>query len=205
MQIMKSILVTCSCVLSAAMILSFADKNDIDTCYVSFNKASRLTASGPDKLPVALAKSRKVKTDSGEVEVTRVDGYRVLYTNDKKAMFVNLKVELSDKDSYERDKKNLVANLKYLNAHAATPMERADLIEQDFNGFKVYGFSRATLETGNTLGTFIMFPGDGISVYFYFNNMNPEYRNFVDVADYKKQRDKFIDEYTKHLAACKAK
>ena len=33
-------------------------------------------------------------TENGEVEVTRVDGYRVLYKNDKKVPFVNLKIEL---------------------------------------------------------------------------------------------------------------
>jgi hypothetical protein len=200
---MKSILVTCSSVLVAILLFSFANKNEVDVCYTSFTTASNLSASGPDRLPVALAKTRKVKTDSGEVDVTRVDGYRMLYINEKKAMFVNMKVEVSEEGAYETDKKNLLANLKYLNAHASTPMESKELIEKEFNGYKIYGFSRATLEVGNTLGTFLMFPGNGHTVYFYFNNMNAEYRSFADLDGYKQHRDKFLEEYTKYVAGCK--
>ncbi len=51
----------------------------------------------------------------------------------------------------------------------------------------------------------VMFPGNCLTVYFYFNNMKPEYRNFENVYDYKEQRDRFMDEYTKHLKTCKDK
>jgi len=81
-------------------------------------------------------------------------------------------------------------------------METKELIELKFNGYKVFGLSRGTIETGSTLGTFIMFPGNGVTVYFYFNNLKPEYRNFETVDDYKKQRNEFLEEYTKHLKAC---
>ena len=113
-------------------------------------------------------------------------------------------MELSENKSYIKDQKNLIDNLKYLNAHSAG-METKDLIELEFNGYKAYGLSRGTIETGSTLGTFVMFPGGGVTVYFYFNNMKPAYRNFESVEDYKKQRDRFIDEYTKYLATCKEK
>lgn len=66
------------------------------------------------------------------------------------------------------------------------------------------GISRRTIESGSTLGTFIMFPGNGVVVYFYFNNLKAEYRHFESVEDYKKLRDRFIDEYTKHLKICKS-
>ncbi|AYB34057.1 hypothetical protein D4L85_27295 [Chryseolinea soli] len=82
-------------------------------------------------------------------------------------------------------------------------METKDLIELEFNGYKVYGLSRGSIETGSTLGIFVMFPGNDVTVYFYFNNMKPEYRNFESVNDYKKQRDQFIEEYTKYLTTCK--
>ena len=94
--------------------------------------------------------------------------------------------------------------MKYLNSNSAG-METKDLIELNFNGYKIYGLSRGTIEKGSTLGRFIMFPGNGITVYFYFNNLTPEYRNFESIDDYKKQRDKFIDEYTKYLTTCKDK
>ena len=201
---MKSKLTLLSTVLLTALLLSFTIKNEIGQCYISFKTSTNLTVAGHDRLPETSEKVRTVKTDNGEVEVTRIDGYRVLYYNDKKAPFVNLKVELSESKAYDKDKKNSLDNLKYLNSHSQN-METKDLIELDFNGYKIYGFSRATIETGSTLGTFVMFPGDGVTVYFYFNNMKPEYRNFENVDDYKKQRDRFMDEYTKHLRTCKDK
>jgi hypothetical protein len=186
------------------VLLSFTFKNEIGNCFISFTNPTNLTASAPERLPTTSEKVRTVKTDNGEVAVTRSDGYRVLYNNDKKVPFVNLKVELSDKDSYDSDQKKLIDNLKYLNSHSAG-METKNLIELDFNGYKIVGLSRGTIETGSTLGTFIMFPGNGVTVYFYFNNLKPEFRNFESVDDYKKQRDKFMDEYTKYLTTCKDK
>jgi len=190
--------------LLTALLLSFTGKNEIGQCFISFRSATNLTAASPDRLPETSEKVRTIQTDNGDVEVTRTDGYRVLYINDKKAPFVNLKVELSENKSYIRDQKNLIDNLKYLNAHSAG-METKDLIELEFNGYKAYGLSRGTIKAGSTLGTFVMFPGGGVTVYFYFNNMKPAYRNFESVEDYKKQRDRFIDEYTKYLATCKEK
>jgi hypothetical protein len=201
---MKSKLTLISTILLTGILLSFTTKNEIGQCYISFKTATNLTVADPDRLPETSEKVRTVKTDDGEVEVTRIDGYRVLYNNEKKVPFVNLKVELSEKKSYDKDKKNLIDNLKYLNSHS-TGMETKNLIELEFNGYKVYGLSRGTIESGSTLGTFIMFPGNGVTVYFYFNNLKPEYRNFESVDDYKKQRDRFIDEYTKHLTKCKDK
>lgn len=166
--------------------------------------ATNLTAASADRLPESPEKVRIVPTAAGQVQVTRLDGYRVLYNNKKNAPFVNLKVELSEQKAYNQDKKNLIDNLKFLNSHT-TGMETKDLIELEFNGFKVYGLSRATIETGSTLGTFIMFPGNGVTVYFYFNNMKAEYRNFENLDDYKKQRNSFMNEYTKYLKTCKDK
>lgn len=200
-QNMKSKFTLLSTILMTGILLSFTTKNEIGQCYISFKTATNLTVAEPDRLPETSEKVRTVKTENGEVEVTRIDGYRVLYNNDKKAPFVNLKVELSDKNSYDKDQKNLIDNIKYLNSHSQN-METKDLIELEFNGYKVYGLSRATIETGSTLGTFVMFPGNGVIVYFYFNNMKHEYRNFENVDDYKKQRDRFMDEYTKYLKTC---
>jgi len=183
---------------------SFTTKNEISQCYISFKNASNLTVAEPDRLPENSEKVRAVKTEQGDADITRIDGYRVLYINDKHAPFVNLKVELSDSKSYETDQKYIIENLKYLNSHS-TGMESKDLIELEFNGYKIFGLSRGAIETGSTLGTFVMFPGDGISVYFYFNNMKPEYRNFTSVEDYKKQRDQFMEEYTKFLTTCNVK
>jgi hypothetical protein len=199
---MKSKLILLSTLLVAILFLSFKSNYEIGLCYVTFNTATNLTMSSADKLTQSTVIIKRVLTDSGEVDVTRADGYRILYKNNKNAPFVNLKVELSGYGSYEKDQKNLLSNLKYKNYN--TPMmETQDLIELEYNGYKIYGISRATIQPDGILGTFLMFPGNGITVYFYFNNMKPELRNFESVDDYKKQRNKFIEEYTKHLTKCK--
>ncbi len=201
---MKSKLKILSTFFVATFLLSFVTKNEIGQCYISFDNATNLIVTDPDRLPETSEKVRTVTTDNGEVEVTRIDGYRVLYNNENKVPFVNLKIELSEEKSYEKDKQNLLENLKYVNSNSQN-METKDLIELEFNGCKIYGFSRTTIEKGSILGTFVMFPGNGVTVYFYFNNMKQEFRNFESVDDYKKQRDRFIIEYTKHLKTCKDK
>jgi hypothetical protein len=199
---MKSILIFLSTILLTGILLSFTTKNEIGQCYISFKNSTNLIVAEPERLPETSEKVRTVKTDNGEVGVTGIDGYRILYNNEKKAPFVNLKVELSENKFYDKDQTNLLENLKYLNSHSQN-METKDLIELEFNGYKIYGFSRTTIESGSTLGTFVMFPGNGVTIYFYFNNLRPEFRNFDSVEDYKKQRDRFIDEYTKYLTICK--
>jgi hypothetical protein len=188
-------------ILQAFISLGFTTKDEIGSCYISFKASENLTAAKPDRLPESSEKVRMLQTDDGEVEVTRMDGYRVLYNNLKGVPFVNLKVERSEEKSYLRDQKNLIKNLEYLNSHS-TGMETKDLIDLEFNGYKIFGLSRAGIEAGSTLGTFVMFPGNGVTVYFYFNNIKPEYRNFESVDDYKRQRNNFMEAYTKYLTTC---
>jgi len=187
--------------LVAALFLSFTMKYEIAPCYLNFKTATDLTALDPERLPASTGQTRTLNSNNGDIEVTRIDGYRILYKNSSNAPFVNLKIELSKETSYLKDQQNLLENLNYLNAHSAD-METKELIALEFNGYKIHGLSRKSLEVGSTLGTFVMFPGDGITVYFYFNNLRPEFRNFTSVEDYRKQRDRFIDEYTKHLKSC---
>ena len=201
---MKTKIIISTTILLAISFLSFTTKNEIGNCFISFKTASHLIAAEPDKLPEASEKFRVLDTEKGEVEITRIAGYRILYNNDKKVPFVNLKVELSDQNSYNTDQKKIINNLKYLNAHS-TNMETKELMELNFNNFKILGLSRGTIESGSTLGTFVMFPGNGVTIYFYFNNLKPNFRNFESVEDYKKQRDNFMEEYTKYLTICKEK
>lgn len=97
---MKSKIITLSALLFTIILLGFRSKNEISKCYISFVTATNLTAASPDTLPETAEKVRTIKTETGEVEVTRIDGYRVLYNNLKKAPFINLKVELSAPNFY---------------------------------------------------------------------------------------------------------
>ena len=143
---MKTKLIALSTLLLTTIFLSFTNVNEIGQCYIAFNSATNLKAADPDRLPKTAEKFGIVDTEEGEIKISCIDGYRILYNNDMKAPFVNLKVELSEINSYEKDKKNLLANLRYLNSHS-TGMETKDIIELEFNGFKIYGLSRASIES----------------------------------------------------------
>lgn len=158
----------------------------------------------PQRLPENAEKSRLVLTENGEVEVSRIDGYRVLYNNKKKVPFVNLKVEVSEADSYGSDTVAILNNLRYLNSKGKN-METKDLIEINYNGYRIYGLSRNGIEEGSILGSFVMFPGETVTVYFDFNNLKPEVRNFKSLEDYKTQRNQFFGAYTNHLKSCRGK
>lgn len=183
-------------------LLSFNINPEIKQCFLSFNKANGLKMNPPERMPVENDHTRKLPTYKGDANITIVDGYRILYLNKKKSPFVNLKVELSSPENYEMDKRNVLDNLRYINANS-TGMETKDLIELIYNGYKVYGLSRNSVENGSTLGTFVMFPGDNTIVYFYFNNLKPGFRNFESVEEYQSLRNDFIGQYTSHVKLCK--
>src|SRR5947208_3295719 len=102
----------------------------IDNCYLSFPGVKGLVATTPDRLPETADKFRALGTEHGEVTVSRIDGYRILYKNDRQAPFVNLKVELCDSQSFKADKAGILDNLRYLNSHSEG-MEGTDLIEMN--------------------------------------------------------------------------
>jgi hypothetical protein len=195
MQIIFTVLITLG-------LFGFKEKSPINECYFSFNSSKTLKADSPDRLPSKSEKFRRVKTDSGEVKITRMDGYRVHYKNNKKSAFVNLQVELSDSLAYGSDTLKLISHLKYLTARTPN-MESNELITMEINGYVLYGLSKSGIETGSILGTFLLFPGDNTTVYFYFNNMRPEHRSYNTIEEYKQQRDEFLNEYTAYLNACK--
>src|SRR5450432_2920549 len=132
---MKSKLKLFSTLLLAIVFLNFTYKIEIPSCYLSFTTSTNLTAAKPERLPESAEKYRTLQTDSGQVEVSRIDGYRILYNNSKNVPFVNLKVERSKKDSYKADQNKLIDNLNYINYHS-DDMESKNLIELEFNGYK---------------------------------------------------------------------
>jgi hypothetical protein len=201
---MKSKIIVFSTFLALALCSGFIAKYEIASCYISFAKSGTLEAAPAERLPGGSEKFRKLNTDSGEVQITRIDGYRVLYSSASREPFVNMKVELSDSASYVADQEKIIANLKYLSAKTKG-METKDLVQLKFNGYKVSGLSRGDINSGTTLGIFVLFPGNGVTVYFYFNNIKSDIKYFENLSEYKKMRDKFIEDYTKHLTGCKGK
>ncbi|HWY09779.1 MAG TPA: hypothetical protein VN026_00565 [Bacteroidia bacterium] len=201
---MKTKINTVLALIGLFLFLNFSIKDEINKCYIAFTKTPGLTTMEPERLPANTEKFRDLTTETGEVKVSRIDGYRIKYNNNKGVEFVNIKVELSDAKSYGADTTNIIENLKYLNSHS-TNMESKDLVVLSFNGYKIYGLGRASLEKGSTLGTFVIFPGNNTTVYFYFNNLKPELRHYEDYSAYRDQRNGFLGNYTHYLKQCKDK
>ncbi len=201
-MMMKSTFFSLSLLFLSCSLFSFTGKDPIGKCFISFFNPVGLKAYEPERLPATADKARTLLTEKGEVQVTRTDGYRILYGNQKDAVFVNLKVESCKTEEYEVNKQHLIENLKYLASHTSG-MEEQGIIEKEFNGQTIYGISRNAIEKGTTLGIFVLFPGNGVIVYFYFNNLPPETRHFENVTDFNTQRDLFLEEYTRHLTNCK--
>lgn len=163
---------------------SFKGAEGLRNCYTSFRGDGTNSAGAPEQL-LETSKARMVMTESGQVPISQLNCYKLQYTNDKGAAFVNVKVITLDPKEYNTDKQNLLANLRYMNSHSKA-MESSDVRELRKNGYLVYGISRNSVETGNSiLGTYVMFPDDSTAIYFYFNNADAPVRSFHDVDEYK--------------------
>ena len=194
-----------ACLLVLGLGLSKVNAQTIPHCFVDFDgRSAGLKVDAVDRLPDGADKFRMLATDAGEKEVSRVEGYRILYKNKKKAPFVNLKVERSDGKSYGQDTLTILDNFRYMAAHGKN-MESTDLIVLKYNGYAIYGISRNSLDEGSTLGSFVTFAGDGLVVYFYFNNLPPQDRSFGTVDEYRSQRNAFLGSYTAFVNGCRAK
>jgi hypothetical protein len=191
--------------LSAVLFLCFTSDNEIGKCYLAYKGTSELKAAEADRLPSTANKTRKLPTDNGEKDLTILDGYRILYNNKKNAPFVNVKVELSDPSRYGADTTNVLANLKHLNRVDSTTMISKDLVVLRYNNYVIYGISRNSIDKGAILGSFVIFAGNNIIVYFDFQNLKPEYRQFKDLMDYQGDRNGFLGNYTYNLNVCTGK
>src|SRR5690348_15970355 len=111
---MKIYLLSIVLVILSIGLFSFIEERKIPNCYISFSNAASLTMQPADRLPETVEKFRKLPTIYGNIKISRIDGYRVLYQNEKKAPFVNLKVELSKEESYAFDTTGLLRNIRWM-------------------------------------------------------------------------------------------
>jgi len=176
------------------------DGPSIPQCYRSFQTDMGLTVVRMDRLPLAAReKGRMLIMATDSILITCTDGYRIIYADSLRNLSVNVKVEASRYDSYETDKKNILDNMRYLNAQSPSK-ETQDLIERNVSGYTIWGFGRAKLTPEfMILGSFVMFPGKGIVVYFYFPNTSPGGPTFATIEEYRGFRDRFMEEYAAHL------
>ncbi|GAA4340762.1 hypothetical protein GCM10023149_52470 [Mucilaginibacter gynuensis] len=199
---MKKPILLIALLLITSTLFSFTFKDEIKSCYLSFKNANHLKATEAVHLPDPNAKTRTIITETGEVPFVITDAYRIQYNNKYKVEFANIKIEQSSPESYAANKNNLLNSLKFINKNS-TGMETTDLIELSYNGYKIYGINRESIDDGSNLGTFVLFPGDNTIVYVYFTNQPKNKRSFKTREEYLDQRNTFLGEYTAHLMNCK--
>jgi hypothetical protein len=148
-----------------------------------------------DRLPKNV-KSRKVETSKGDQKISLADGYRVMVAyNEDKDWFANIKAEKSVTTEYERDKENVVENLKWA-ASTSKELESQEPVKISFGEFEGYATSKRTL-TGNMLGIYVLFSdADRTITTFYFINQNAKRKRFQTIEEWQTVRDEFLKTYT---------
>lgn len=181
---------------------AFTTQQTIPDCFLSLKKTDNLNLNATDRLPAASPAKLNIPTTSGYKTIKQTDGYRLLYRNNKGADFVDLKVELSDPARYASDTTALIEYIQYLQKEEKS-LEGSAPLKITYNGYTLHGISRSSLNNVNTLGTFVMFPGNNVTVHFYFNNLPPDKRHYKTVEEYKSLRNDFFGRYTSHIKQCR--
>ena len=126
-----------------------------------------------------------------------MDGYTLIYSYPGTQAFVNLKVEQSNEQDYENDKKVILANENYLlSTGKYTDQKQMELVK--VNGVEMYSFARNTLDAGNVTAQNILFEDKSKKVItIYFLNHKPEKRKAQTLEEFHQLRDKFLESFTK--------
>jgi hypothetical protein len=148
-----------------------------------------------DRLPKGNT-SRTVETSKGDQEVSLADGYRVMVAyNEKKDWFANIKAEKSFEAEYERDKENVIENLKWA-ASTSKDLENPEPVKVSFNGHEGYGTSKKQLG-GNLLGIYVFWSDAHRTIMtIYFINQNAKRERFQTIEEWRTVRDEFLNTYT---------
>ena len=171
-----------------------AKRDDSLKPFTSCQLDSGLKIVQVDRLPKG-NESRTVQTSKGDQEVSLADGYRVMVAyNDKRDWFANIKAEKSFDAAYERDKENVIENLKWA-ASTSKDLENPEPVKVSFNGHEGYGTSKRAL-TGNLLGIYVFYSDAGKTITtIYFINQNAKRKRFETIEEWRTVRDEFLNTY----------
>jgi hypothetical protein len=118
--------------------------------------------------------------------------------------FANVKVELSDSQSYADDKLKVVADLK----QAAATERSSKVLYADktiLNGFEHYGVDRDSIDIGGDVGIHVLFYDPShLIVTIYLLNQDDKNRlrsvlgkrRFHNIEEYRALRDDFLERYS---------
>ena len=158
--------------------------------------------------PKSRQKYREVTTDKGTERVSVLDGYRVMFAyRDVLYFFANVKVELSDPQSYEEDKQKVIDDLK----RAAATDRVSKVVYSDrtiLNGFEHYGVDRDIIDVGGSIGIHVLLYDPRhliVTVYLLNQDDRDRFRSlfgrrrFHNIDEYRALRDDFLNHYSECL------
>ena len=153
-----------------------------------------------DRRPADAPHWRTVELLGKSERVSVVDGYRVMYSYARTLPFARLNAELSDRASYDADKRTIT---EYF-AGIAQADDNAALGASSAGGFAIQSLTKRALG-GTTLGiTQLLSDVDGVIVTIYFLNQVPELRQFESYDEFVRLRDEFVRGYADCAAARRA-
>ncbi|HEY2531907.1 MAG TPA: hypothetical protein VGJ20_28935 [Xanthobacteraceae bacterium] len=146
-----------------------------------------------------LPMARPVDTAAGRKEVSVADGYRVMLAFPDSDPFVSLKIEVSMPGNYGSDKQAVLEGMASMSANSTG--STMELMRSVKHGIDVAALSRSNLE-GGVISFYTFFDDKkNIVVTAYILNALPERRAFKDIAGFRSRRDRFVENYTKCMAA----
>lgn len=153
-----------------------------------------------DRLPARLT-TRDVQTRAGMMQVSTVDGYRLILYRQSVEPLVNLKIERSAEGKFAADHQVLSTQMQELTVNSKTgqvvPLELGMR-----HGVEVLGLnSPSPAQASGVISLYtLMHAASGTVASIYMLGQPPASREFATDAEYQAIREQFIDV----LAACMA-
>lgn len=136
---------------------------------------------------------RPAKTRQGEKTIPLLAGRRISFAYPGAATYASVKVELLPPDNYALNKRYLLEDFDDI---VASDKSVAKSMRQPrLSAFSVTGLDRKEI-TGTTLGIYMLMD-DTTHVVTTVYLLNPKQSNFKTTADYARQRDTFLYNYTR--------
>lgn len=138
------------------------------------------------------ATARSITVPGGtELQVSVLDGYRVLMATTQGQLFVNLKLERSAPGKAEADRDAIRLQMQGFASQA--PAGSPPLKREQGGGVETLGLDQPSLDGGGPLGFYTLFlPHADMVVTAYLLNQPPAQRDFATYADYERLRDQAL-------------
>jgi len=136
---------------------------------------------------------RPAKTKQGEKTIPLLAGRRISFAYPGAATYASVKVELLPPDNYALNKRYLLEDFDDIVASDKSVVKSTR--QPRLSAFNVVGLDRKEIN-GTTLGIY-MLTDDTTHVVTTVYLLNPKQSNFKTIADYARQRDTFLYNYTR--------